>query len=118
MSLSRNDLTDTEFHIWNVIFGSLDKNWDNMLGDLFLRQVWHELFERVETTNSVIVALFVNSKLLVDLDDVLFHPVILEFCTKSTTRLDTYLSHTCSSVSKICHEDRVEVSLEILFTEE
>ena len=40
-----NDLGHTELDVWNIVFGSFEEDWDNVLGNLFFGDEWHHCSE-------------------------------------------------------------------------
>ena len=72
-----DDFGDAELDIWNVILGSLNKDWNYVLSDGILRGVWHHSSQRVEAAHSVVVSLLVNSVMVVHNWDVFLKNPIL-----------------------------------------
>lgn len=119
LSLGVDDLGDAELYIWDLILGSLQEDWDDLVGDLILHDEWHDSRKGLETAHSVVVALLVNVVVVVNDWDVLGHdPVLLELLSKDGTLGDAHLSHTGGSVGQVSHEDALQMFAVNFFAED
>jgi len=111
-----DDFADAEFHIWNLVLGGTNELWDYVLGYLFLLEIWHDCCQWVQAANSIVVTFLIDFEMFFDLMDVVIDdPFLLEFTSKHFTFVNSNLSHACSSVSEIAHEDWIQVLAERLF---
>lgn len=79
LPLCMDYFANTEFHIWNVIFCSSDKDWNYMLCYLVFCNVWHHSSQWVQATHSIVVTFLINCVVLGDCCYIFAHyPVLLE----------------------------------------
>ena len=63
------NLSNCEPHIGYGIFHSFLESWDDQRTHLILAQKWYDLLQRLQTTHSVVVALFVGVINFIDFRD-------------------------------------------------
>jgi len=101
-----DNLTCTEFDIWDVICTTLDNGRNDKHSDLVLVcNKRHHLSERVETCDSIIVAFLVNFELFGDFSNMLLDPFEAIYLTKLVAEFDTLISYTSCCVGKIQIKD-------------
>lgn len=97
--VSTNYLGHAELDVWDIVLGSFEEDRDNVLGDLFLCDVWHHCGKGVQAAHSVVVAFLVNGVVVVHDRNIILHdPLFLEGFGKNGTLFDTHLSNACSGV--------------------
>ena len=93
-------LGHAELDVWDVVLGSFDKDRDDVLGNLFLGDMWHHCSKGVQTAHSVVVASLVNGVLVDNDGNVILHdPLFLEGFCENGTLLNTHLTNACSGIS-------------------
>ena len=98
--VSLDYLGHAELDVWDVVLGSFDEDRDDVLGNLFLGDIWHHCCKGVQTAHSVVVASLVHGVLVVNDGNVILHdPLFLEGFGENGTLLNTHLTNAGSGVS-------------------